>query len=47
MAIVENIEIPLPSIDKQQKIAEKFKEIYSLIFLRKHQLAKLDELVKS
>ena len=45
--IVENIEIPLPPISKQVEIAEKFEKVSDLIALRKEQLAKLDELVKS
>lgn len=46
-AIVENIEIPLPSIGEQKRIAKQFNAIYDLISLRKQQLAKLDELVKA
>ena len=42
-----NAEIPVPSIEQQKKIAEKFKKLEQLIFLRKQQLAKLDELVKA
>lgn len=45
--IVENIEIPLPPISKQVEIAEKFEKVSDLIVLRKEQLAKLDQLVKS
>ena len=45
--IVEDIEIPLPSISKQVEIAEKFEKVSDLIALRKEQLAKLDQLVKS
>ena len=45
--IVENIEIPLPSFSKQVEIAQKFEKVSDLIALRKQQLAKLDELVKS
>lgn len=45
--IVEDIEIPLPPISKQVEIAEKFEKVNELISLRKQQLAKLDELVKS
>ena len=41
-----NAEIPVPSIEQQKKIAEKFKKLEQLISLRKQQLAKLDELVK-
>ena len=45
--IVANIEIPLPTVDHQIEIAEKFEKISNLISLRKQQLAKLDEMVKS
>ena len=45
--IVANIEIPLPAIEQQITIAEKFEKISELISLRKEQLAKLDQLVKS
>ena len=41
-----NAEIPVPSIEQQKKIAEKFKKLEQLISLRKQQLAKLDELVR-
>ena len=46
-SIVENIEIPLPGVNQQKEIAEKFKKLEQLISLRKQQLAKLDELVKA
>ena len=42
-----NAENPVPSIEQQKKIAEKFKKLEQLISLRKQQLAKLDELVKA
>ena len=42
-----NAEIPVPSIEQQKKIAEKFKKLEQLISLRKQQLAKLDELAKA
>lgn len=45
--IVESIEIPLPEVNQQKEIAEKFKKLEQLISLRKQQLAKLDELVKA
>ena len=45
--IVANIEIPLPAIEQQISIAEKFEKISDLIALRKEQLVKLDQLVKS
>lgn len=46
-SIVENIEIPLPEVNQQKEIAEKFKKLEQLISLHKQQLAKLDELVKA
>lgn len=46
-SIVENIEIPLPEVNQQKEITEKFKKLEELISLRKQQLAKLDELVKA
>ena len=45
-SIVESVEIPLPKVNQQKEIAEKFKKLEQLISLRKQQLAKLDELVK-
>lgn len=41
-----NVEIPLPNLEKQKQIVELLDKVTSLIFLRKQQLAKLDELVK-
>ena len=46
-SIVENIEIPLPSLDEQREISEKFARVDEQLNLRKKQLQKLDELVKS
>lgn len=46
-SIVENIKIPLPSIDEQIEIADKFACLERQLDLRKKQLKKLDELVKS
>jgi len=40
-------EIPIPSIREQQKIVENLSKANGLISLRKEQLAKLDQLVKS
>lgn len=40
-------EIPVPTIEQQKKIAEKFEKLEQLISLRNQQLAKLDELVKA
>ena len=42
-----NAEIPVPNIEQQKTIAEKFKKLEQLISLRKQQLEKLDELVKA
>lgn len=42
-----NANIPLPEIKEQKAIVEKFEKLEELIFLRKQQLAKLDELVKA
>ena len=46
-SIVEDIEITLPSIEKQKRIAKVMRHIDVLISLRKQQIAKLDELVKA
>ena len=46
-SIVENIEIPLPSYEEQIKISVHMRKIEELLRLRKQQLSKLDELVKS
>ena len=45
--IVENIEIPLPALEEQHKIAMVLDKINDLIVRRRQQLDKLDELVKS
>ena len=45
--IVENIEIPLPPIETQRLYASILDKLSNLISLRKQQLAKLDEAVKS
>lgn len=42
-----NAEIPVPTIEQQKTIAEKFKKLEQLISLRKQQITKLDELVKA
>lgn len=42
-----NIEIPLPSLEAQKQIACNLNKIDRLIFLRKQQITKLDELVKA
>ncbi len=46
-SIVEEIEIPLPPLDEQRRIAAILDKVTSLIALRKQQLALLDELVKA
>ena len=50
-AISKNVlggtEIPLPPLERQQQISTILDKLSSLIFLRKQQLAKLDELVKA
>lgn len=46
-SIVENIEIPLPPLDKQRKIAAVLDKVSGLIAKRRQQLEKLDELVKA
>ena len=46
-SIVENIEIPLPKYTVQKQIAQRMREIEYILSLRKQQLSKLDELVKS
>ena len=46
-SIVENIEIPLPPLDEQRKIAAVLDKVSDLIAKRRQQLDRLDELVKS
>lgn len=46
-SIVENIEIPLPSLDEQRRIAAVLDKVSDLIAKRREQLDKLDELVKA
>ena len=45
--IVENIEIPLPSLDEQRHIAAVLDKVSDLIAKRRQQLDKLDEMVKA
>ena len=45
--IVENIEIPLPEMAEQKAITTRFENLMKLIQLRKTELEKLDQLVKS
>ena len=42
-----NIELKLPSLNTQQEIVDRLSKVDELIALRKEQLAKLDQLVKS
>ena len=44
---IRNIQISLPSLVKQMDIVERLDKISNMIYLRKQQLTKLDELVKS
>ena len=44
---LESVEIPLPPLDVQRRIAETLDKVTELIDLRKKQLEKLDELVKA
>ena len=46
-SIVENIEIPLPSLDEQRRIAAVLDKVSGLIAKRREQLDKLDELLKA
>lgn len=46
-AIVENIEIPLPEVEEQKRIAARFERLLRLIQLQKAELEELDQLVKS
>ncbi|BCN31859.1 restriction endonuclease subunit S [Anaeromicropila herbilytica] len=45
--IVENIEIPLPSLEVQDEISYRLKKCTDIIRLRKEQLVQLDNLIKS
>ena len=44
---LKEVNIPLPNVDEQQKIVDTLDKIGELITLRKEQLTKLDQLVKS
>ncbi len=46
-SIVKNCEVPLPSIEEQNRIARLFDGVTNLIEKRERQLIQLDELVKS
>ncbi|MEA3352482.1 MAG: restriction endonuclease subunit S [Campylobacterota bacterium] len=45
--LIKNIEIPLPSLEKQKQIAKTLDKAQELITLRKNSIKKLDELSKS
>ena len=45
--VLAETEIPLPTMEEQQSVAEQLEKVDELISLRKEQLAKLDELVKA
>ena len=45
--MVRKIRVPLPSKQEQRDVADSLDKITNLLFLRKQQLAKLDELVKA
>ena len=47
MSILKEIEVPLPPLDEQRKIAAVLDKISDLIAKRRQQLDKLDEMVKS
>ena len=44
---LKELAMPVPELSKQRDISEKLDNVSTLIYLRKEQLAKLDELVKS
>ena len=44
---LNKIVVPMPALDEQKKIANSLRKVEELIALRKEQLAKLDQLVKS
>ena len=44
---VESLQVKVPSMDEQLRVVKKLDKVSKLIILRKEQLAKLDELVKS
>ena len=44
---VENLQVKVPSMDEQLRVVKKLDKVSELIALRKEQLAKLDQLVKS
>lgn len=46
-SVIEKIDIPVPPINEQNRIASEINQVDALISLRKQQIAKLDELVKA
>ena len=46
-SLIEKLDIPLPSLLEQEKISTMLNKVSELITLRREQLAKLDQLVKS
>ena len=44
---LNKVDVPMPSMDEQKKIASSLQKVDELITLRKEQLVKLDQLVKS
>lgn len=46
-SIVKNCEVPLPELKRQKSIANTLDKMSAIVFLRKQQIAKLDELVKA
>ena len=47
LKILRGLEIPVPSINKQKRIADTLNKVSNLIEMRKQQLVKLDELVEA
>lgn len=45
--MVRKVRVPIPSQEEQHQISDRLDKVSNLIFLRKQQLAKLDELVKA
>lgn len=45
--MVRKVRVPMPSQEEQHQISNRLDRVSNLIFLRKQQLAKLDELVKA
>jgi len=45
--IVEDIEVPLPPLETQLKIAKTLDTVFEILAMRKQQLAELDNLIKS